>query len=59
MYIDFLQNFTFFIEEEKCAYIIGKNILILFVRVEEMFKQLDRDGDGTLDYNEFAQMLGI
>jgi Ca2+-binding EF-hand superfamily protein len=28
-------------------------------RVEEMFKQLDRDGDGTLDYNEFAQMLGI
>jgi Ca2+-binding EF-hand superfamily protein len=36
-----------------------KKILILFVRVEEMFKQLDRDGDGTLDYNEFAQMLGI
>jgi hypothetical protein len=55
----FFTYFTFFIKEETCAYVIGKNILILFIRVEEMFKQLDRDGDGTLDYNEFAQMLGI
>jgi len=28
-------------------------------RIEDLFNQLDRDGDGNLDYAEFVQMLGI